>query len=181
MKIKTSYLVYAVIATVFAGLSMFTDIFEKGNFEAIFSNLGMIIGLSISAYILITMAKSFIDLVINDLKNQEAQNETIENTLIQKSGIVWLSARNSNDEGHSMLIDALRFVFTTGACGTCIDATKYVKRYFHINYGWGESYNGYYLYIPQSDNYDQDLRWEGTSRTFPYQMKAFSVWQTKNE
>ena len=65
MKIKTSYLVYAVIATVFAGLSMFTDIFEKGNFEAIFSNLGMII----SAYILITMAKSFIDLVINELKN----------------------------------------------------------------------------------------------------------------
>ena len=48
---------------------LFTDIFEKGNFEAIFSHLGMIIGLSISAYILITMAKSFIDLVINDLKN----------------------------------------------------------------------------------------------------------------
>ena len=69
MKIKTSYLIYAVIATVFAGLSMVTDIFEKGNFEAIFSNLGMIIGLSISAYILITMAKSFIDLVINELKN----------------------------------------------------------------------------------------------------------------
>ena len=45
MKIKTSYLIYAVIGTVFAGLSMFTDIFEKGNFEAIFSNLGMIIGL----------------------------------------------------------------------------------------------------------------------------------------
>ena len=66
MKIKTSYLIYAVIGTVFAGLSMF---FEKGNFEAIFSNLGMIIGLSISAYILITMAKSFIDLVINELKN----------------------------------------------------------------------------------------------------------------
>ncbi len=53
MKIKTSYLIYAVIGTVFAGLSMFTNIFEKGNFEAI----------------LITMAKSFIDLVINDLKN----------------------------------------------------------------------------------------------------------------
>ena len=69
MKIKTSYLIYAVIGTVFAGLSMFTDIFEKGNFEAIFSNLGMIIGLSISAYILITMAKSFIDLVIKELKN----------------------------------------------------------------------------------------------------------------
>ena len=48
---------------------LFTDIFEKGNFEAIFSNLGMIIGLSISAYILITMAKSFIDLVIKELKN----------------------------------------------------------------------------------------------------------------
>ena len=30
MKIKTSYLIYAVIGTVFAGLSMFTDIFEKG-------------------------------------------------------------------------------------------------------------------------------------------------------
>ena len=29
MKIKTSYLIYAVIGTVFAGLSMFTDIFEK--------------------------------------------------------------------------------------------------------------------------------------------------------
>ena len=80
MKIKTSYLIYAVIGTVFAGLSMFTDIFEKGNFEAIFSHLGMLIGLSISAYILITMAKSFIDLVINDLKNQVAQHETIENT-----------------------------------------------------------------------------------------------------
>ena len=80
MKIKTSYLIYAVIGTVFAGLSMFTDIFEKGNFEAIFSNLGMIIGLSISAYILITMAKSFIDLVIKELKNQEAQHEIIENT-----------------------------------------------------------------------------------------------------
>ena len=51
MKIKTSYLIYAVIGTIFAGLSMFTDIFERGNFEAIFSNLGMIIGLSISAYI----------------------------------------------------------------------------------------------------------------------------------
>ena len=48
---------------------LFTDIFEKGNFEAIFSHLGMIIGLSISAYILITMAKSFIDLVIKELKN----------------------------------------------------------------------------------------------------------------
>ena len=69
MKIKTSYLIYAVIAIIFAGLSMFTDIFEKGNFEAIFSNLGMIISLSISAYILITMAKSFIDLVINELRN----------------------------------------------------------------------------------------------------------------
>ena len=80
MKMKTSYLIYAVIGTVFAGLSMFTDIFEKGNFEAIFSNLGMIIGLSISAYILITMAKSFIDLVIKELKNQEAQYEIIENT-----------------------------------------------------------------------------------------------------
>ena len=80
MKIKTSYLIYAVIGTVFAGLSMFTDIFEKGNFEAIFSNLGMIIGLSISAYILITMAKSFIDLVINELKNQEIQHETTKNT-----------------------------------------------------------------------------------------------------
>ena len=80
MKIKASYLIYAVIGTVFAGLSMFTDIFEKGNFEAIFSNLGMIIGLSISAYILITMAKSFIDLVIKELKNQEAQYEIIENT-----------------------------------------------------------------------------------------------------
>ena len=80
MKIKTSYLIYAVIGTVFAGLSMFTDIFEKGNFEAIFSHLGMLIGLSISAYILITMAKSFIDLVINELKNQEAQYEIIENT-----------------------------------------------------------------------------------------------------
>ena len=43
MKIKTSYLIYAVIGTVFAGLSMFTDIF--------------------------TMAKSFIDLVIKELKN----------------------------------------------------------------------------------------------------------------
>ena len=43
MKIKTSYLIYAVIGTVFAGLSMFTDIFEKGNFEAIFSNLGITI------------------------------------------------------------------------------------------------------------------------------------------
>ena len=50
MKIKTSYLVYAVIATVFAGLSMFTDIFEKGNFEAIFSNLGMIIGFSLHSH-----------------------------------------------------------------------------------------------------------------------------------
>ena len=80
MKIKTSYLIYAVIGTVFAGLSMFTDIFEKGNFEAIFSNLGMIIGLSISAYILITMAKSFIDLVINELKNQEIQHEKTKNT-----------------------------------------------------------------------------------------------------
>ena len=29
MKIKTSYLVYAVIATVFAGLSMFTDILKS--------------------------------------------------------------------------------------------------------------------------------------------------------
>ena len=67
MKIKTSYLIYAVIGTIFAGLSMFTDIFERGNFEAIFSHLGMLIGFS--AYILITMAKSFIDLVINDLKN----------------------------------------------------------------------------------------------------------------
>ena len=80
MKIKTSYLIYAVIGTIFAGLSMFTDIFEKGNFEAIFSHLGMLISLSISAYILITMTKSFIDPVINEFKNQEIQRETIENT-----------------------------------------------------------------------------------------------------
>ena len=33
MKIKTSYLIYAVIATVFAGLSMVTDIFEKATLK----------------------------------------------------------------------------------------------------------------------------------------------------
>ena len=79
MKIKTSYLIYAVIGTVFAGLSMFIDILEKGNFEAIFSNLGMIIGLHIPFPILITMAKVLSDLVINDLKTRYLRMKHIEN------------------------------------------------------------------------------------------------------
>lgn len=91
MKIKTSYLVYAVIATVFAGLSMFTDIFEKGNFEAIFSNLGMIIGLSISAYILITMAKSFIDLVINELKTRRSSMKLLKLLSIILLATIWIT------------------------------------------------------------------------------------------
>lgn len=91
MKIKTSYLIYAVIATVFAGLSMFTDIFEKGNFEAIFSNLGMIIGLSISAYILITMAKSFIDLVINELKTRRSSMKLLKLLSIILLATIWIT------------------------------------------------------------------------------------------
>ena len=98
MKIKTSYLVYAVIATVFAGLSMFTDIFEKGNFEAIFSNLGMIIGLSISAYILITMAKSFIDLVINELKkNVQKQGQELNLSMRSKKEFFNITMNDNYD------------------------------------------------------------------------------------
>ena len=53
MKIKISYIVYVVIATIFAGLSIFTDIFET-------SHLGLLIGLLIAASVLIGIAKSLI-------------------------------------------------------------------------------------------------------------------------
>ncbi len=46
-------------------LAMFTDIFEKETLKPIFSNLGVIVGLSISKHILITENKSFINLIIN--------------------------------------------------------------------------------------------------------------------
>lgn len=56
MKIKISYIVYVVIATIFAGLSIFTDIFETLHFEAIFSHLGLLI----AASVLIGITKSLI-------------------------------------------------------------------------------------------------------------------------
>ncbi|MGT2836147.1 hypothetical protein [Streptococcus macacae] len=60
MKIKITYAIYALIAIIFAGLSIFTDIFEKYHFEAVFSHLGLFIGLLISAFVLINLAKFFI-------------------------------------------------------------------------------------------------------------------------
>lgn len=60
MKSKISYIVYVVIATIVAGLSIFTDIFETLHFEAIFSHLGLMIGLLIAASVLIGIAKSLI-------------------------------------------------------------------------------------------------------------------------
>lgn len=44
MKHKTSVMIYGIIASVFAGLSLFTDIFETFNTEVLFSWMGYLIG-----------------------------------------------------------------------------------------------------------------------------------------
>lgn len=60
MKIKLSYIIYAVIGTVFAVLSVFTTVFEQLKFETIFSHFGEFMGLLISATIIISIVKSLI-------------------------------------------------------------------------------------------------------------------------
>ncbi|MGT2649436.1 hypothetical protein ACVRWB_02545 [Streptococcus troglodytae] len=65
MKNKISFFIYAAIGAIFAGLSLFTTIFETLHFEVIFSHLGLMIGLLISASVLIGIAKSFIKELTN--------------------------------------------------------------------------------------------------------------------
>lgn len=113
------------------------------------------------------------------IKCEEFLTDSCERTLVQKHGVIILSARNNENEGHSMIIDAYRFIFTDGIDGTRPDGNNYIKRYYHINYGWGSSYNGYYLYIPVPENVDQNLRWEGTADGFPYKMRAFNLWDKR--
>ena len=124
-----------------------------------------------------------IDLIVRAsnglIQCQEFLTDSCERTLVQKHGVIILSARNSDDEGHSMLIDAYRFIYTDGISGTASNGYNYIKRYYHINYGWGNSYNGYYLYIPVPENVDQNLRWEGTADNFPYKMRAFNLWDKR--
>ena len=60
MKIKISYIVYVLIATIFAGYSILTDIKETIHYQAIYSHLGLMIGLLIAASVLIGITKSLI-------------------------------------------------------------------------------------------------------------------------
>ncbi|WP_317334785.1 hypothetical protein [Streptococcus orisratti] len=60
MKHKTSVMIYGIIASVFAGLSLFTDIFETFNAEVLFSWMGYLIGRLISLSVLIGMVKSLL-------------------------------------------------------------------------------------------------------------------------
>ncbi len=60
MKHKTSVMIYGIIASVFAGLSLFTDIFETFNTEVLFSWMGYLIGGLISLSVLIGMVKSLL-------------------------------------------------------------------------------------------------------------------------
>lgn len=60
MKHKTSVMIYGIIASVFAGLSLFTDIFETFNVEVLFSWMGYLIGGLISLSVLIGMVKSLL-------------------------------------------------------------------------------------------------------------------------
>ncbi|MDY4001589.1 hypothetical protein [Streptococcus orisratti] len=60
MKHKTSVMIYGIIASVFAGLSLFTDIFETFNVEVFFSWMGYLIGGLISLSVLIGMVKSLL-------------------------------------------------------------------------------------------------------------------------
>lgn len=60
MKHKTSVMIYGIIASVFAVLSLFTDIFETFNAEVLFSWMGYLIGGLISLSVLIGMVKSLL-------------------------------------------------------------------------------------------------------------------------
>lgn len=60
MKHKNSVMIYGIIASVFAGLSLFTDIFETFNVEVFFSSMGYLIGGLISLSVLIGMVKSLL-------------------------------------------------------------------------------------------------------------------------
>lgn len=60
MKHKTSVMIYGIIASVFAGLSLFTDIFEIFNVEVLFSWMGYLIGELISLSVLIGMVRSLL-------------------------------------------------------------------------------------------------------------------------
>ncbi|MGT2803095.1 hypothetical protein SAMN02910293_00674 [Streptococcus henryi] len=60
MKNKPSLIIYALIGSTFAGLSVFTNLFEIVRFESIFSHMGQFIGVLISASILISITKSII-------------------------------------------------------------------------------------------------------------------------
>ncbi|MDY5635891.1 MAG: hypothetical protein SPF57_06075 [Streptococcus orisratti] len=60
MKHKTSVMIYGIIASVFTGLSLFTDIFETFNAEVLFSWMGYLIGGLISLSVLNGMVKSLL-------------------------------------------------------------------------------------------------------------------------
>ncbi|MGT2928945.1 hypothetical protein ACVR1G_01605 [Streptococcus dentasini] len=61
MKLKLSYIIYALIGTVCAVLSTFTTVFEQLKIEVAFSYLGEFMGLLISATILISIAQFLIE------------------------------------------------------------------------------------------------------------------------
>ena len=73
MKHKTSVMIYGIIASVFAGLSLFTDIFETFNAEVLFSWMGYLIGRLISLSVLIGMVKS----LLKELLDQEDKMKSL--------------------------------------------------------------------------------------------------------
>lgn len=73
MKLKVSVVVYALIACVFAGLSLFTDFFETFRLESIFTPFftlfGMLLGFAISLLVLVNLAKGFLKAALDAWRN----------------------------------------------------------------------------------------------------------------
>ena len=67
MKNKSSIIIYAVIAAIFSGLSLFTDVFDHLRIDTIFSHFGLLLGLAISASVLLNIAKGFIQSALQAL------------------------------------------------------------------------------------------------------------------
>ncbi|KXT79230.1 hypothetical protein [Streptococcus sp. DD13] len=57
MKMKKSYLLYAIISLFFAGLSLWTDFFERFPMEKFYAFFGSMMGLLISSMVAIELAK----------------------------------------------------------------------------------------------------------------------------
>ena len=95
------------------------------------------------------------NLTMNGITILEAYAKRLHPTLFR---------RTTYQEGHAMIIDGEMM----------IGDRNEMNFYFHINYGWGPMYNGYFLNSTVIPDGHEDTQWMETKDVYPYHNRFFN-------